>query len=348
MAIVLQVLGAIFLVLILFLAVAVLTIRAKLRNLARNLEGMTASLASSVTPARIHLRPMAAPSWEDEAAVAAQTRPLPEFGFSKAGAFQVEEIPGLSLQAWVNPRSAVTAVVYEHPTAGVWTDMVTRYQDGTRATFANTQRGEGVDHAPGHTVERFPGLGSRELYERFLADRPDRPTVTPSAETFAEAFEKAYADEMDWRNSRGGATEEEIRRIASLSGETYDEEIIQATRRMAEARAMGQLDESIRERFLAETPLSASEWEGVRNFIVIVHDRMSQDAFTNAMRQCLVEDDDWDDDAIPQVDGSPERSPRRLFEAWNAGRAERKRCRKVGSVQEPVAADVYVAPGTED
>src|SRR5262249_22899767 len=169
MVIVLQVLGAIFLLLILFLVVAVLTVRAKLRTLAKSLEGMAGSMASSVTPARIRLRPMAAPSWEDEAAVEAEGGPLPGLGFANAGAFQVEEVPGLSLQAWVNPQSSVTAVVYEHPVAGVWTDMVTRYQDGTRATFANTQRGAGVDHAPGHTVERFPGLGSRELYERFLA-----------------------------------------------------------------------------------------------------------------------------------------------------------------------------------
>lgn len=356
MAIVLQALGVAFLLLILFLVVAVLTIRAKLRSFARNLDGMAKAAGGSLTPARLHLRAMAAPSWADEPAVAAQTAPLPDLGFALAGTYQAEEIPGLNLQAWVQPETAVTAVVYEHPIAGVWTDVVTRYEDDTRLTYANILQGQGVDHAPGHSVERFDGIGSRELYERHLADRPDRPKVVPTAEGFVARFEKAYADEMDWRNSRGGTTEEEIRAIARLSGESYDEDVIQQTRRMEEARAMEQLGESIRERFLAETRMSASEWEEVRDRLVIVHDAMTQQALEDVFTACeWDEDDEYDDehedgaesDRYPRLDGSPERTPRRLFEAFNAALPPARRCRKVGTVSQPVAADLYAAPEDE-
>jgi hypothetical protein len=168
MAIVLQVLGVAFLLLILFVVVAVLTIRSKLRGLARNFEDIAKDLSVAAPPAEIHLRPLATPSWDDEDAVEAQIQPLPELGFSSAGAFQVQEIPGLSVEGWVNSERCVTAVVYEHPRAGIWTDMYTHFQDGTRITFANTARGEGVEHAPGHTVERFPGIDTRTLFERFL------------------------------------------------------------------------------------------------------------------------------------------------------------------------------------
>jgi hypothetical protein len=348
MTIVLQVLGVMFLLLILFVVFVVLVIRAKLRGFARNLEGFASSMTAAQTPARIHLRPMAAPSWEDAEAIESQAAPLPDLGFTKAGDYQVEEIPGLSLEAWVNPDKAVTAVVYEHPVAGVWTDMVTRYEDGSRATFANTAQGGGVDHAPGHTVERFAGIGSKELYHRHLAQRPDRPVVVPTAEGFLERFETAYADEMDWRNSRGGTTEAEIREIARLAGQTYDENVIAATRQMAQARAMVQLDEAIRERFLKETTLPASEWEGLRDRVFAVHDRMTQEAFEEAVNFHLEFGGEEDEEGVPQIDGSSEGSPRRLFARLNAEKPEAKRCRKLGEVTQPVAADVYAAPEPEE
>jgi hypothetical protein len=348
MALVLQVFGVIFLLLVVLLIVVVLTIRAKIRGFVRNLEGIAKTLAAGNTPARVHLRPMAVPSWENLEAVEAQVEPLSALGFVQGGSYQVDEMEGLAIQAWFNAERGVTAVVYEHPVAGVWTDMVTRYQDGTIATFANTGQGSGVDHAPGHVVERFPGIGSAELFERFLADRPDRPWVTPSPDAFVDAFEKAYADEMDWRNSRGGATEDEIRRIAQLSGETYDEEVVQATRRMAEARAAVQLDEAIRERFLAEATMSAAEWEAVRDRVVVVHDRMTQDTFAEAITQSFDGEYDWDADGLPQIDrDDPGKSPRRLFAEINAGFGDGRRCRKLGVVHQPVEADVYVAPETE-
>ncbi|MBV8381290.1 MAG: hypothetical protein JOZ63_01705, partial [Planctomycetaceae bacterium] len=128
MAIVLQILGAIFLLLIVLLVVAVLFVRSKLRNLARTLEGLTKTLAASGTPARIHLTEMAIPDWEDEEAVEAIAKDLPGLGFEKVGTYQVQEISGLALQAWMNTESATTAIVYEHPMAEVWLDFVTRYR----------------------------------------------------------------------------------------------------------------------------------------------------------------------------------------------------------------------------
>jgi hypothetical protein len=40
-------------------------------------------------------------------------------------------------------------------------------------------------------------------------------------------FEKAYADEMDWRAGRGGVTVDEVRRSAEATGRTFSEPQIQ-------------------------------------------------------------------------------------------------------------------------
>lgn len=344
MSIVLQVLGALTLVFFVFVVVLILVVRSKLKRFFKKLEGMAQNITAPNVPARLHLRTMAAPSWENAEAVAGQVESLPALGFVEGGTYQVEELPGFTLQAWFQLPRAVTAVVYEHPKAGVWTDLVTRYRDGTSATFHNRTGGVGVDHSPGHTIENFPNVNTREIYEHFLDRRPDRPAVVPTADEFVERFEKAYADEMDWRNSRGGATAEEIRRMAQLSGTTIDEETIEAVRNQSRERAAAQLDEAIRERFLAETSLSAAEWEKIRDRLVIIHDQMAQESFDEAL---LTGADEVDQDGeTPVLDGTPATSARRLFAEHNQRVPSRFRCEQIGAVQQPIEADVYVVPAS--
>lgn len=346
MSLILQIFGAAFLLLIGLLIVGGLVVRSKIRSFARNLEqtmgGLSKVITASGPPSRLHLTNMARADWADERAVEGQTEPLPGLGFTLVGDYQAEEVSGFGLEAWVNPKESVYAVVYEHPKAGVWIDFVTRYLDGTRVTYANSTQGAGVDHAPGHDVQRFPGLDAASLYEKFLEGRADKPREPVSRQEFVALFEKAYADEMDWRNSRGGVTEEEIRAIAKLSGEPYDENVIQVTRRMAEEHAMTQLDEALRERFLKQTPMAASEWEGVRDRVVVIHDRMTPSYFSLVLSNLL------EDETFPELDGSPEAAPRKVFAELNSSLADDRKFKKLGSIREPVEADVYASPEYTD
>src|SRR4051794_23445004 len=99
MAVFFQILGVIFVLMIVFMVVAVLTIRSKLRGFAKTLEGLSGSMA--VTPAHIHLTPLAAASWDNPDPVNALIAPLAELGFERVGAFQVDELGGLQLEGWV-------------------------------------------------------------------------------------------------------------------------------------------------------------------------------------------------------------------------------------------------------
>jgi hypothetical protein len=338
MGMVLQVLGLVFLVVVLvavgFLIFLALKVRAMFRTLKDTIEKLPAMAAMS--PSRIHLVPMAAPAWENADAVKTASEPLPELGFQLAGTYQVEEIPAFNLQGWVKPEQAVASVVYEHPQAGVWLDFFTHFEDGTRITFANSNLG-GVDHAPGHTVERHPTLGTKEMFEKFLAARPDRPARTITADTFVPVFEKAYADEMDWRNSRGGPTEDEIRSVAALSGKAYSDEEVSNVREVMRRRALEDLQEALRERFLEQSALSAVEWEDVRERLVIVHDKLTPEILGEYVSP-------WSDDDEPAPFEGMEGSPREAFIAFNRGRPKEQRFRKLGELTEPIEAYVYCAP----
>ncbi len=334
MAIVLQVFGVVFLLLVVALVVGVLRIRAKVRGFVRTLEG----LSRSMTPVRIELLPLAAPGWADAGAVELLTEPLASLGFLKAGNFRAGEAGGLEIEGWVNPEKAVTAVVYEHPQVGVWLDFYTHFQDGTRITFTNTPREEGVSHPPGYQVERFPGLVARDLHERFLAARPDKAAREVSVESFAPVFEQACAEEQEWKDRADGGMEAQIRAVAALSGKAYDENFMTATRGIAERQAVAELEESLRNRFLDETRMTASEWEKVRDRVVLIHDRMGSENFEELISPWM------SGEQVNSVDHDPEESLRRVFAGLNESLPPGRRFTKLGSVSGPAEADVYVLP----
>jgi hypothetical protein len=335
----LQNLGVLFLTGLAFLAVLVLYLWWKFRGLMQGLKAAAGAMtaAGSMTPSRISLATEDEPEWEDEDAVHALADELPKLGFKDAGTFAVEEIPGLKLWAWVDPPGGLYSVVYEHPVAGVWMDYVTYYQDGTSLTGSNSTRGGRLDQRPGHAKLYAPGADARTLHQRMVSERPGGPRKTPSAAEFPAAFEKAYADEMAWRDSRGGPTEREVRAVAAMSGDDYDDGVIEATRQLMQRQALDRLGETLRERFLEESAMPAAEWERVRDRVVIVHDRLTPEMLADAVNELSEEEVDPSD--FPE-----EAPPRRSFASYNDQLPPGRRFRKLGTLKEPLEAEVYCAP----
>src|SRR5438132_1302301 len=120
MGVVLQILGFIFLTILILIVVAVLIIRAKVRSFLKNIQDVAGTVASRMTPPEIHLVPLENPTWTNEAGIDAEVKPLAGLGFKPAGAYSIEEIPGLKIQVWVDPEKSISAVVYDHPIAGIW------------------------------------------------------------------------------------------------------------------------------------------------------------------------------------------------------------------------------------
>ena len=336
MNIVLQVLGVIFLLIIVFVVVIVLTIRSKIRGFVKNLEGLSKTLA--LVPSRIKLRPLAAASWLNEESIAPIVEALQSLGFEKVGDYQIAEVERLNLQAWQIPSRSINAVIYERPPMGQWVDLYTHFEDETRFTYSNGTLGAGFEHAPGHDIKRFPGMDVRELFEKFVAERPDRPAKQISADSFADVFEKVYADEQDWRNSQGGASEAEIRAIGMSSGNAYDDDVIEATHTMVERHALEELDEAIRGRFLEETKMTASEWERVRDRVVMIHDRMNAEVFEEVVGPWV------DDESLPGLDDISGETARRVFTTMNESLPKGRRFKRLGTVSSPLEADIYAVP----
>jgi len=331
MGIALQILGGLFVLILVLLVIAGLVIRAKLRRFASEL----GDALESVPPMEITLAPVAEIDWDDEHAAHEFLRPLPMLGFVEAGRYEIEEMPGVPLAAFVQPETHVVAVVYEHPQAGVILDMVTRYADETSITYTTTTEVGQLEDRPGHAKVSAPEASAEGLYRRLLGERPRGETVGVAPEEFPAVFEQAYADEMEWRMAKGGASEDEIRAIAEHSGMETSPDEIDIVRRLQHAQAMANIEDALRERFSEETTMSVAEWERVEDLLVFVHDQYAEDD----LRECL---EDWTGEEWPEIAAAG--TPRARFAAANAALPAQCRCRLLGTVDKPVEADVYAAP----
>jgi hypothetical protein len=213
------------LLLLVSVAALVLVLRAVRR---RTAPGRTRS------PKRIHLRRAEGFALKDPAGVEALARPLLDAGFADAGVFVIEEI-ALAVRFLKGPEDGLYAAVFDrHPAAGTWLDVVTLYEDGTSITVNNLAKPSALDERPGHRKVRLAGAGEAELYEAMRRERSreTKPPLRLQPADIAARFEKAYADEMDWRDARGGPTEAEIRRIAAASGRTLTDEEVKRAREL--------------------------------------------------------------------------------------------------------------------
>src|SRR5262245_10612557 len=79
----------------------------------------------------IHLSRTDASAWRDARGAENAARHLLADGFEDAGVHRVPEMPGLVLRLLVREEDAFLAAVCEHPAAGLFTEIGTRFADGT-------------------------------------------------------------------------------------------------------------------------------------------------------------------------------------------------------------------------
>jgi hypothetical protein len=143
---------------------------------------------------------------------------------------------------------------------------------------------------------------------------------------------------MDWRNARGGPSTHELRAVAALTGQECSDEHLEATRQLLAAQAIEQLGTALRERFVATSGISAAEWERVRDRLVIIHDKMTGEMVSDLVYESLDEDD------ADGFDAESDAPPRTQFAEFNATLPAPRRFERLGTLEEPVGADVYCAP----
>jgi len=308
-----------------------------------------AGAGAAAPPVRISLVPCDTSDWEHAAQAQEATDQLLAVGFQDAGQYSVAEVPGLCVRGLCQPEESVWAAVYDHPAAGVWTDCVIRYEDDTALTVGNAPTGGQMVSPPWSTKINDPSADAATLYQKALDAAVDKPRKPVAPEQFAEVFTGAYAREMDWRNLRGGATEEEIRRVAADDGNEYDADVIEGVQDLQRRQAAAGVTVMLTERFTEQHPLSEEE----QGHLLVVHDQLDRGMLLEALDDALIDadidllfDEDGEgclDDRLPE-DLNEAGSLRATFAQLNETLPEGVRLEKIGELSEPIPADFYLGP----
>jgi len=146
-------------------------------------------------PDHIYLLRVAEPNWREDAARRLAETQLASAGFAEAGAYVVREMPELTLGLHVHVGEKAYAILYDHPRAGFWSELVTRYEDGTLATFTTLEPVE-VDVPDGSLYVSEPKSSLALLWKRMLTERPKKPMLECARARAAQDFEKGYAESV--------------------------------------------------------------------------------------------------------------------------------------------------------
>lgn len=163
-------------------------------------------------PDAIHLKALDTPPWKDKAGAEELRRSLEDLGFSAAGAYGIDIMPGVPLLFMVNEAEAAAACIMEHPATGVWLDVFSAYPGG-RGVTVSSGRDPGLParmRRPGDIMEYRPGADASALYNRLLALRGPEKPVTLTAGNIAARFEEVWAEAMDWRKQHEFTPEEAL------------------------------------------------------------------------------------------------------------------------------------------
>ncbi len=297
---------AAFIVAIVVLVVAViLFIRWKFRRfLKKVIEAAGSQASSAVPPFRIKLEPRGIDDeteWFHKNDVKKQMQQFESSGFTPLGDYDVEGLP-LQIRGYQHQDHDVYGVIYDHVTAGVWSDVVRRYDDELSWTVSSTKE-HGMDTAPWHTLCFMPGQSVNELLNRLLESSPASGMQTAGADKFVSRFEAAYKREMNWRIERGGATEQEIRRVCEKNGQDCTAEQVEQIQGLWKSAIGEFLSEQLLRAWRKDSGMPAREFDRISDRLVVIHKRLTPQQVLEAARSDYDADDsdEGDDQVLNKV-----------------------------------------------
>lgn len=309
--------------------------------------------AGNSTPARITLY-RSDEEWHHADDIAKLKGSIEAIGFVPVDKYEVEEMADVQLSAFYHPGQSASAVIYDHPIAGCWFDLVTKYPDSTSATVS-TAKTPTLIEIPGDLTIKNPAFGVREAWDTLLAQRKPGPFVAIDSDNFVAVFEASYARFMDHVLAKGEIDEKFVRdsgKSLGMKGNYSDEQYAEA-KRIEEEKMRGQISDACLDNFVKASKLTAAQWEACRDRTLVVHERMTADEVIETFAA-------WTPDLLAHSDdpkgGPAKRDPRvvavqaetsnpvELFEKLNALLPARRAFLKLGEVTLPAKAHVMLAP----
>ena len=161
-------------------------------------------------PLIIHLNKDINPDWIQNKQPQQFIDDLKSLGFVAGDAYLIREMEGTQLVSM--HQGPMCAVVYQHPIAGAWVDIVLNEVDGTEFTVSNAPLGAAIDAPEDCQKIMDPSLSVKEIFQKIteLKNQSNKEFVAINEENFRAFFEAAYKKDMAWRTRKGGVSFEEF------------------------------------------------------------------------------------------------------------------------------------------
>ena len=178
------------------------------RQVGRVIAGSIGKDALAKVPEQIQLSRVATPQWKDANGIQQQASPLVRAGFSDMGTYCVDKMPGVLVRILFQPQTYVAAHITEHPRAGNWIELATRYNDGG-SDFLTTLPDQGMVSPPFvRTARADKSTPTDGLYQQHLRQRKSSGIKPVNPNDVVHEFEDAYMRYMVWKNNKGLKPEE--------------------------------------------------------------------------------------------------------------------------------------------
>ena len=204
-----------FIAVFVFVAWVFIKIAPKLfvRQVGRLIFGAIGKEAIAKVPEQIRLSRVNVAQWQDTGAIQRQASALVREGFNDLGTYSVDKMPGVLVRILFQAETYVAAHITQHPKAGNWIELATRYTDGS-SDFFTTLPDQGIVPPPFARTARAPkSTPTDSLYQQHLQQRKSSGIKPVNHNNVAHEFEDAYMRYMIWKNNKG-LTPEEVAKVA--------------------------------------------------------------------------------------------------------------------------------------
>jgi len=181
---------------------------ALMRRTSRHALAEVGKRALTKLPESVRLSRVESPVWTNSELVRQQADPLLRCGFQDTGVYTVDRMPGVFICILCEPQAGVVAYIYDHAHAGSWTEMVTRYNDGS-TNCVTTLAPTGMRHPDWfRKVQADKAIPTNRIYERFLPLRRQQGIAPVATADVVSDFEHTYRKLALWRQQTGISPQE--------------------------------------------------------------------------------------------------------------------------------------------
>lgn len=297
---------------------------------------------SGMRPLRLTTQALGEPAiWKNGKAVWRSRRYFESQGFHWVTDMQIKEVEGLVCCCLLNDQGAAV-VLNDHSRMGFWVDLCLAH--GERGGLTVTSQSDSVEIKIPPFSQKFilEDASPEELWllfqEKCLAI--DSDSIRPmTAESLLKDFERSYADQVDWRNSRGVTRREVRRRLESLGQKPSNEELDETWRRESEVAAQ-ELSDGLLFRFAEQLEENGgASFEA--NESVAIHDGLGADGLLRELCR-FMDDDEYEATELPPA--CLNEQARAAFAVVQEMLPEEARFSHVGHLSFPLDTDFYLPP----